>query len=86
MSTYKKRRRRKGVAIVELAICLPVIVVLVVGSIEACSMIFVKQSLHIAAYEAVRVAIRQGSSNTDVLDRGNQILNERNVKLATTEV
>ena len=49
--------RRRGVAASELAVCLPVIVLLVLAMIEACTMIFLKQSLTVAAYEGVRTAI-----------------------------
>lgn len=75
----RKKSRRGGTAIAELAICLPAIVVLVMGAIECCTMIFVKQSLHVAAYEAVRIAIKDEGTNTRVLNRCNRVLNERNV-------
>ena len=42
----KRAPGRGGVAAVELAVCLPVIVVLVFAAIESCSMIFVTQALH----------------------------------------
>lgn len=32
-------RNRRGVAAVEFAVCLPIIAVLVIGTIEACSMV-----------------------------------------------
>ncbi len=79
MFPQRKRSHRSGTAIVELAICLPAIVVLVMGAIECCTMIFVKQSLHVSAYEAVRIAIMQEADNQNVLDRCNRVLNERNI-------
>ena len=57
------RATRRGVAAVELAVCLPVIILLVFGAIEASSFIFLKQSLNVAAYEGIRESIRI-SSNT----------------------
>ena len=57
------RSNRRGIAAVELAVCLPVIVLLVFGSIEASSFIFLKQSLNVSAYEGIREAIRVGSNN-----------------------
>ncbi|MEZ6123620.1 MAG: pilus assembly protein [Planctomycetaceae bacterium] len=48
--------RRRGVAAVEAAVTLPLLVALVFGSIEAANAIFLKQSMSIAVYEAVKVA------------------------------
>ena len=53
---------RSGVAAVEFAVCLPVLVVLILGSIECCSMIFLRQSLAIVAYEGLRVAVKPETS------------------------
>ena len=44
---------RRGVAATELAFCLPLIVMLVLASLEACSMISLNHSLSIASYEGV---------------------------------
>jgi Flp pilus assembly protein TadG len=72
-----------GVATVELAICLPVLVLLVFGSIEAASFIFLKQSLHVAAYEGIREGIRVGSTDAEAIGRSNAILNSRFVRDST---
>jgi len=69
--------RRSGVATVEFAICLPILTLLVFGSIEAASFIFLKQSLQVAAYEGIREAIRNGSTNTTSAGRSMAILNSR---------
>jgi len=74
-----RRRRRRGVAATELAVCLPIVVLLVLGTIEACSMIFLKQSLSVAAYEGVRTAIVPGATKADVETACQQILADRNV-------
>jgi hypothetical protein len=70
---------RRGLATVELAVCLPVLVILVFGSIEASSYIFLKQSLNAAAYEGIREAVRVGVGNANAEDRVNNILNARGV-------
>ena len=57
-------RARTGAATVELAICLPIIMTLVLAAIECCNMIFAQQALHVAAYEGVRVAIQPASTST----------------------
>ena len=43
-----QRQRRPAVAAVELAVCLPAIVLIVFAAIEGCSMIFITQALHAA--------------------------------------
>ena len=86
-NNHKRRvRDRSGIAIIELAVCLPAIVLLVLGSIEACTMVFVKQSLHISAYEGVRSAIKSDGNAADAVARANRILDERGVKNASVEV
>lgn len=73
-------RKVRGVAAVEFAVCLPVIVLLVFGAIEAASFIYLKQSLHVAAYEGARHAIRIGSDNTQAAGSVQNILASRNVQ------
>ncbi len=79
-------RRRRGVAAVELAVCLPIVVLLVIGTIEACSMVFLKQSLAVAAYEGARTAIVPGTTKADVDAACQQILTDRNVSGGTVTV
>ena len=45
-------RNRRGTATVELAVCLPMLVIIALGSIEATNAIFLKDRLTSAAYEA----------------------------------
>ena len=79
----KPRRRLKtqrGTAAVEFAVCLPIIVLLVFGAIEASSLIFLKQSLNVAAYEGIRESIRVGSDNAKGANHASNILKSRNVR------
>ena len=64
MIKRKKRsqRQRKGAAVVEFAVCLPVIVLIVFGAIEAANLLFLKQTLVQAAYEGAKVAIVSGDT------------------------
>ncbi len=75
-----KRMTRRGVATVELALCLPVLALLVFGSIEAASFIFLKQSLQVAAYEGIREGIRSGASEGSALARANAIISSRVIR------
>jgi Flp pilus assembly protein TadG len=77
---------RRGAAAVELAICLPLIVLLVMASIEACTMIFLDHSLTIASYEGVRAGINYDGTNADVLARCNEIINQRSIKGAQVSI
>jgi Flp pilus assembly protein TadG len=74
---------RRGAAAAELAICLPLIVSLLLASIEACSMIFLDHSLTIASYEGVRVAINYDGTTSTATARCNQIITQREVAGAT---
>lgn len=80
------RRVRWGVAAAEFAVCLPIIVLLVLAMIESCTMIFLKQSLTVAAYEGVRTALEQKAVAADVRRSSQQILTERRVQGATITI
>lgn len=76
----KGESRRRGAATVEFAVCMPVVILLVMGSVEAVSMIFLKQSLQTAAYEATRRAIRLDGSASEAVVAGQTILDARNIE------
>ncbi len=80
------RQQRGGVAAAEFAVCLPVIVVLVLGMIESCTMIFLKQSCSIAAYEGVRTALLENTDATDVRRTSELVLTERRVRGGTITI
>ncbi|WP_417747062.1 TadE/TadG family type IV pilus assembly protein [Rosistilla oblonga] len=75
-----RAKSRRGTAIVEFAVCLPLLALLVFGTIEAASRIFLKQTLSISAYEAARQAIRVGSTTENSKASGDSILTARKVK------
>lgn len=76
------RTGRRGAAVVEFAVCLPVLVTLVLGAIECCSMIFLDQSLKVTAYEGIRAAVKSGAAVGAGRTRANQIIAERNLQQA----
>ncbi len=78
-SRQVKRAHCRGVAAVEFAVCLPVLVLLVFGAIEASSFIFLKQSLNVAAYEGIRESVRIDSNNVKGIERAENILTARSV-------
>lgn len=63
----KSTRVRFGAAVVEVAVVLPLFVIIILGTIEACSVIFLQQSLEVAAYEGARVSIvpRSNAGNVE---------------------
>lgn len=79
-------RDRRGVAAAEFAVCLPVIVLLVLGTLECCTMIFLKQSLTVAAYEGIRTGLEDRATATDVRRTGQRILTQRRVQGGTIAV
>ena len=83
MKSYPKRladkRTRSGLATVELAVCLPAIVILVLGAIEACSMIYLNQTLSVSGFEGLRMATKRSATSADAIARANEILTARQV-------
>ncbi len=51
-----------------------------IGTVETCRMIYLRQSLKIAAYECARVAIVPGSTDLDVQNQCDAILLPRHMK------
>ena len=82
----RNARGRRGIAVVELAIMLPVFVLILFATIEACTMIFLQQSLKIAAHEGVRAAVVPGSTATNATNMVLAFLAQRNVNGATITI
>lgn len=88
MPRTKQNRKpnRAGVATVEMAIVLPVFIVLVFGSIEVCQRLHTKQSAIIAAYEACRVASRPIGDTATVQTQCETLLTQQGVVGATVTI
>jgi Flp pilus assembly protein TadG len=67
-------------AVVELAICLPLMVMLTFGAIEAANAVYLKQTLVTAAYEAARTATALGATQADGETRYSEVVNAVGVK------
>jgi len=54
----RSKRKTRGAAVIEFAVCLPLIVLIVFGGIEAASMLFLRQTLVQAAYEGIKTGVK----------------------------
>ncbi len=86
MACSHRRQKSRGVAAAELAVCLPIVVLMVIATIEACSALFLKQSLTASAYEGVRTAITPAATSANVQASCNQSLADRKIKDATVTI
>ncbi len=75
----QSHRRAHGVAAVEFALCLPVLLTITWMTIVGCSLIHLRHSLTLAAYEAARTAVVKGATSADVTSAGEWVLGERGV-------
>ena len=78
-SHLMNRGSRRAVAASELAVCLPILVLLVLAMIESCTMIFLKQSLTVSAYEGIRKAIEPSATAAQIEAACNAVLADRRV-------
>jgi Flp pilus assembly protein TadG len=71
---------------VELAICLPILVTLVLGSIEATNAIYLKERLTSAAYEGARSATTPGRTAAAATATVNNVLAQFGISDATVTI
>jgi Flp pilus assembly protein TadG len=71
---------RRGLAVVELAVCLPLMLMLTFGAVEAANAIYLKQTLVTAAYEAARTATALGGTQADGVARYEEVVNAIGMK------
>ncbi len=76
-----KRRRavRSAIATVELAICLPVLSLIMFGSIQATNLIFLQHAATASAYEGSLELAKTNASNDSIKARIQQVLDAREV-------
>jgi len=71
------------VAAVELAVCLPLLVTVIFGGIQAANMIFLKQAIAEAAYEGALFGSKSQATQSATVSRIQTILNARNIQGTT---
>lgn len=77
----RDRRDRSGAAVVEAAFCIPIVIILMLGTLEVCSGIYLAESIKVSAYEAVRVGVRRRATAEQVYERAMEALKDRQVSL-----
>ncbi len=83
---FSRKNRTRGAAVIELAITLPVFVLIVIGTIETTQMIFLQQSLEICAYQGARVALIPSSSLANVTGTCDKVLADRRIHGASVSI
>ena len=78
--------RRWAIEVAELAISLPVLTIITFGTLETCQLLFTKQSLAVAAYEAGRVAARPDGTTEATQSRFTQITSARRLQGASITI
>jgi Flp pilus assembly protein TadG len=73
------RQTRTGAASIEAACTLPLLCVLVFSSIEVANIIYLRQSLNIAAYEAGISATKPGVDTSTAVTRVAEVLGSRGI-------
>jgi Flp pilus assembly protein TadG len=71
---------------VELAVCLPLLVIIALGSIEATNAIFLKEHLTSAAYEGARKATTVGQTSTTATTTAQAVLTQFGIAGGTITV
>ncbi len=78
-----KCQARRAAAAVELAVCLPVIIVLIFGALEGANIMFCRQAMVEAAYEACKHASRPDGTSAQASTLATDILRARRINAAT---
>lgn len=82
----RSSRHRTGAAAVELAVCLPVIVVLVFGALEGANVMFCRQAMVQAAYESCKHASRPDGTTSQADTLAREVLRARRINSANIAI
>ena len=79
-----RRNRRRGTAAVEAAACFPLIVMLVLASVELSAGYFHQHTLRATAHECAKLTAREGTTTSDVQSLATQLLGQRKMGVGYT--
>lgn len=73
-------KRRKGAAIIEFAICLPVLVAVTLAFIDLTNLIYFRQTIKVASYDAARAAAEPTATSASVQSAAQRLLETRGIE------
>lgn len=76
---FSSRTQRSGAAVVEAAICFPLIIILMLGTLEISAGLYLRESLSVCCFEACRVGTVRRATADDVQARAIEVLADRGV-------
>ena len=79
----RRPRNRSGVAASEFAVILPILFILIAGTVETYTTIQLKESVLVAAYEAARGGVGRHSTNAGMIAKADQVLADRGVDVSS---
>lgn len=82
----KLSKPRRGVLTVEMAICIPIVFLILLGAIEFSRMNMLRNSIDNAAYEGARRGVVPGATATDCLNAAVSVLNAVGTKSASVSI
>ncbi len=87
IATHEQLRApRSGIAAVELAVCLPVVMLIVWGTLDLANMLHTRNASQAAAYGSVSVAVADGGTDAQVISTCQSLLAQRGISNATVTV
>ncbi len=85
-ASIRQATARRGTALMELAVCLPLVVMITMATIEACSVLYLKQALKIAAYEGCRTGLVPSATVMNARAQSEELLNSRDIRGYTINI
>ena len=79
-------QQRDGVAAVEFAILTPLLFLIIAGTMEVCSALFLQEALTVCAYEGARTASQRRATEAQVIARVEEVLEERGIENGSVSV
>lgn len=83
LGRHRRSKERRASVLMELAICLPVLTLLILGSIDISNTIHLKHTVTLAAYEAGQTSTCQGGTEAEGRSKGLAILTDRSIRNGT---
>jgi Flp pilus assembly protein TadG len=77
---------RRGATVVEFAICFPILLAFVFGTIEFSRVLQLQHTIRLAAFEGARAGVPLDSTTSDVTARTQSVLSSVRVTHATTTI